>query len=69
MEVLTTMELKRKTHRGVGGVKMRNRLVPHPHVVVKNQEGISGVKGPSLTSNTSAQGSTARKISLHNFWL
>ena len=45
---------------------MRNRLVPHPCVVDKNLEGISWepeVPGPL------AQGSSARKINPHNFWL
>ena len=47
---LTTMELK-KPHptRLVGRVKLRNWLVPHPHVVDKNSGGISqepGVPAP-----------------------
>ena len=68
---LTTAELK-KPHpsRLVEGAEMRNGLVPHPNMVDKNfGRDISGVRSPSPTPGPLAQSSSARKISLHNFWL
>ena len=53
---------------------MWNRLVPHTHVVDKNQEGYLGcgsswrVRSPRPTPASPPQGSSARKRSPHNFW-
>ena len=55
--------------RLVGGVKTWNRLVPHPHVADKNQEGISEARGLSPIPHSLDQSSSARKISSHNFSL
>ena len=44
---------------------MQNRLVPHPCVVDKN----SGERGPSPITGPTTKGSSARKVSPHNFWL
>ena len=67
---LKTKELK-KPHplKLVGGVQMWNGLVSHPCVVDKFGRDISEAKSPSHTSGPPAQGSSARKISPHNFWL
>ena len=48
---------------------MRNGLVPNPCVVDTNLGGISGEQGAPVPYQTPAQGSSARKISPHNFWL
>ena len=48
---------------------MKNSLVPHPHVIEKFGRNILGVTSLSPTPGTPAQGSSARKISPHNFWL
>ena len=48
---------------------MRNRLVPHPCIVDKNLGGVSSEQGVPDTPVPPAQCSSARKISLHNFWL
>ena len=58
------------TSRLVGGMETKNGLVPHSHVVGKNPEGYLGSKGTqSHTRLLPVQGSSARKISPHNFWL
>ena len=46
---------------------MLNGLVPHPHVVDKNSGGIS--QEEEARTRPPAQGSSARKIRSHNFWL
>ena len=43
--------------------------VPHPQVVGKNWEGYLTVRDPSPTPDHPAQGSSAKKISPHSFWL
>ena len=48
---------------------MQNRLVPHPHVVDKNSEGLSRDQGVPALQAPSAQGSSARKINPQGFWL
>ena len=53
---------------------MQNRLLPHPPVVIKIWEGFlgrdfSGARSPSSIPGTPAQDSSARKITLCNFWL
>ena len=48
---------------------MQNRLVPHPHVVDKNSEGLSRDQGVPALQAPSAQGSSARKISHYNLQL
>ena len=48
---------------------MWNGLASHPCVVDKFGRDISEAKSPSHTSGPPAQGSSARKISPHNFWL
>ena len=61
-----TIELEKlPSLRLVGGVQTQNGLVPHPCVVDKNSVG----KSPSPTPGPPAQGSSARKISPHDFWL
>ena len=67
---LTNKELM-KPHplRLVEGVQMQTGLVSHPCVVDKFGRDISEAKSPSHTSGPPAQGSSARKISPHNFWL
>ena len=57
-----------KDRRG-GDAETHRRGVPQPHVVDKNQEGYLDTRDPSSTPDHPAQGSSARKISLHNFWL
>ena len=47
---------------------MRNGLVPHPRAVDKNLGGIFWEKEVPAPHPT-AQGSSARKIRSHNFWL
>ena len=44
-------------------------VVPHPHVVHKNQKEYLGSKGSQPQTRHPAQGSSARKISPHYFWL
>ena len=68
---LTTMKLKKPLpSRLVGGVETWNRLVPYPRVVDKNPGGISRVWGVQLhTKSCTAQASSAKKISPHDFWL
>ena len=65
------MELKRPHPSGlVGGVEMQNGLVSQPRVVDTNLGGGHLRMGsPSHTPGPPAQGSSAKKISLHNFWL
>ena len=41
--------------------------IPHPHVLDKNQEVYPKARDPSPTSDHPAQGSSARKVSPHNF--
>ena len=48
---------------------MKNGLVPHPRVVDKNLGGIFWEQGVPAPYQAPAQGSSARKISPHNFWL
>ena len=48
---------------------MWNGLVPHLSVVDKNREGSLRGKGSQPTAGPPAKGSSARKISPHNFWL
>ena len=49
---------------------MRNGLVAHPCVVDKNSGGISWEQGvPAPHQAPPAQGSSARKVSPHDFWL
>ena len=48
---------------------MWNRLVLNPHMVEIKWRDISGARDPSPTPDHLAQGSSARKISPHNFWL
>ena len=66
------MELK-KLHpsRLVRRVETQNKLVPHPHMVDKNLGEISRAgRSPAPHQNPYlAQGSSVRKINLHNFWL
>ena len=65
------MELK-KPHpsRLVVGTQAQNGLVPHSCVVDKNLGGIFQEQGvPDPHQDPPAQGSSARKISPHNFWL
>ena len=45
------------------------RVVTHSHVVDKIQEGYLGSKQSQPRSHCTAQGSSARKIDPHNFWL
>ena len=60
---LTNTELdKPHPSRLLGGAEMWSQLVPHAHVD-KNSGGISWERGAP------AQGSSARKISLHDFRL
>ena len=68
---LTTTEL-RKPHpsRQVSGAEMSNGLAPHSCVVDKYSGGISQEQGDPIPYQPSpAHGSSARKISPHNFWL
>lgn len=60
----------------VRGAETLNGLAPHPHVVVKNQEGylncegpLLGVRGPSPTLGSSDLDFSDRKRSPHNLWL
>ena len=48
---------------------MQNRQVPHPNVVDKNLGGYLGSEESQHHTRPPAQGSSARKISSHNFWL
>ena len=49
---------------------MWNGLISHPHVMGKNMEGLSqGLGVPAPHQAPLAQGSSASKISPHNFWL
>ena len=45
------------------------QLIPNPHVVDIKQRDVLGAREPSSTPDHPAQGSSARKISPHNFWL
>ena len=64
------MELK-KPHpsRLVVGAQTWNGFVQHSRVVDKNSGGISWERGGQPHDRPPAQGSSARKISPHNFWL
>ena len=59
---------------GAGGGKMRGgggkwaQPVPHSHMVDKNWDTL-GRSHPSPRPDSTAQGSSARKIDPHNFWL
>ena len=66
----TIKELKKiHSSRWVGGADTQNRL-SHTHVWwIKIRRDTSGVRDPSPTPYPQAQGSSARKISPHNFWL
>ena len=66
MEVLTTTDLKKKLIRGE---ETWDGLVPHLCVVDKNQEGYLRSEGLKPHTSSRAQGSNARKVSPHNFWL
>ena len=48
---------------------MQNRLVLYLYVHTKFGRDILGTRSPSPTPCHPAQGSNARKIILHNFWL
>ena len=48
---------------------MQNRLVPNPHVEDMKWRDILGARDPSSTPDHPVQGSSARKISPHNFGL
>ena len=67
------MELKKKPQpsRTVAGWRWGDAdgLVPHPCAVDKNWEGYFGSEGSQPHARPPAQGSSARKISPHNFWL
>ena len=67
---LIALELK-KPHppRIVEGTQKQNGLVPDPRVVVKFGKDISGAGNPRPTPGPPAKGSSAKKISPHNFWL
>ena len=68
-----TKELK-KPHSsrwvgGMEGVETKNGLVPNPCVVDIKQKDISGARDLSPTPDHPVQGSSDKKVSLHNFWL
>ena len=72
----TPMELNNPhPPRPVGGVEMRNRLVPHPHVLDKNswwikiQKGYLGSEEYQPHTRAPSPGFSDRKIIPHNFWL
>ena len=48
---------------------MQNRLVIHSCVVDKNSGGMSQEQGTPVHTMPPSQGSSARKISPHHFWL
>ena len=56
-------------HREVKRCRDMEWKVPHPCAVDKNQEGYLGREGSQSPPDHISQGSTARKISPHNFWL
>ena len=55
--------------RDTGRLGDEEQVVPNPHVVDKNQEGYLERRDVSPTPDHPAQGSSARKVSPHNFWL
>ena len=55
--------------RLVGRMETQKGLFPQPHVVDKSQEGYLRSKGFQPPTRPPAQGSSARKISLHTSWL
>ena len=67
---LTTTELK-KPHpsRLVEGEETRQGLVPHPHVVDKNLEGISSELGVPVLHQVPSQGFRCQEDKSPNFWL
>ena len=52
-----------------GGMEMWNGGVPYPHVVKKIGRDTLGARDPSHIPDHPAQGSRARMINPHNFWL